>query len=332
MPENWNQEKLLELSGAFSISRILLTAAELDLFTKLESTPSGVDDLCSHEGWDPRGTRILMDALASQGLLARSADGEYRVPQHLTGLLSADSEESVLPMILHRGFMWKNWTNLTEIVQTGHNPNPMGADSRTDKEIRSFIGAMHVVGRRMADTIAKSLDLTGFSNMLDVGGGPGTYVMAFLREAPHLSATLFDLPQVVEIARPRLESAGLLDRVNLVRGDFKVDELPAGHDLLLLSAIIHMNSREGNRDLYKKAYRSLEPGGTILIRDHFLEQSRTAPADGAIFAVNMLTATKRGDSYTVDETREDLEAAEFREVRMIRDGTAMDQLITAIKK
>ena len=54
------------------------------------------------------------------------------------------------------------------------------------------------------------------------------------------------------MARERLAEAGMLDRVRLVAGDFYEDELPGGHDLALLSAIIHQNSPEENVELFRK--------------------------------------------------------------------------------
>ena len=62
--------------------------------------------------------------------------------------------------------------------------------------------------------------------------------MAFLRAVPGMTATLFDLPNVIEMARERLENEQMLNRVTLVPGSYYEDELPQGHDLALLSAII----------------------------------------------------------------------------------------------
>ena len=299
MTESWNRDNLLEQSAVFQECRILITAAELDLFTALEDRPKTVDELAAAHGWDPRALRILMDALAALGILFKSSDGQYSLPAHLAGLLSSNSAESILPMILHRGSMWQSWSHLTEVVRTGSNPNPMGAGSHSQKEMEDFIGAMHVVGRELADTIADSVDLSPYRRMLDIGGGSGTYIMAFLKKAPHMTATLLDRPEVVEMARKRLTDAGFISRVNLVAGDYNTDELPEGHDLAFLSAVIHINSREGNLDLFRRIHRSLDPGGTILIRDHFMDSSRTLPQAGAIFAVNMLVATQAGDSHSL---------------------------------
>jgi len=133
------------------------------------------------------------------------------------------------------------------------------------------------------------------------------------------------------MARKRLAEVGLLDRVKIAPGDYTVDELPPGHDLALLSAVIHSNSRETNRQLYEKVFRALGPGGTVLIRDFVLDETRTSPPDGAVFAVNMLVATRAGNCYTFGEIREDLESAGFGDVRMILEGERMDQLVAATR-
>jgi len=205
----------------------------------------------------------------------------------------------------------------------------IGSRSREDTE--KFICAMHAIGSKMAQVIADSVDLSGFKRMLDVGGASGTYTVAFLKRVPQMTATVFDLPQVMDMARTRLTEAGMIERVTLVGGDYKTDPLPKGHDLALLSAVIHSNGREENRRLYGKVHEALEPGGMILIRDHFLDDSRTQPPDGAVFAVNMLVATRSGTSYTFNEVRDDLRLAGFQDIGLIRQGTRMDQLVSAYK-
>ncbi|MCA1959221.1 MAG: acetylserotonin O-methyltransferase [Desulfomonile sp.] len=331
MSETWTRETILELCGAFLKPRIVITAAQLNLFAELDGRSRTVEDLCAEHGWSPRGLRILLDALTAMGLVVKGPDGAYTLEASLSGMLIPDGDASVLPMVLHRGSMWKIWSNLTEIVATGNNPNLKDRDARSDDEIDAFIGAMHVVGRALADTIAASVDLSPFRRMLDVGGGSGTYVMAFLKRAPQLTATIFDLPKVVEIARRRITDAGLINRVTLAAGDYNTDPLPPGHDLVLLSAIIHINSREGNQALFRKVYDCLEPGGAILIRDHLMDPTRTRPVDGAIFAVNMLVATRGGNTYTLEETTADLESAGFHDVRLVREGERMDHLLMGIK-
>jgi predicted methyltransferase len=203
---------------------------------------------------------------------------------------------------------------------------PMDVDSR-----RAFIGAMHAIGRTLSDEIAASVDAGGFRKLMDVGGGSGTYTIAFLKRNPRLRAVLFDLGEVVQMARERIESEGCADRVEIVSGDFYRDELPKGCDLALLSAIIHQNGPRQNFELYSKIFRALDPGGMLIIRDHIMDESRTKPPEGTLFAINMLVNTRSGGTYTFGEVERSLKEAGFADVRMVRSGEKMDCLVVASK-
>lgn len=115
------------------------------------------------------------------------------------------------------------------------------------------------------------------------------------------------------------------------RGFMKSRIILTAVDLALLSAIIHQNSPDQNVALYKKVHHALIPGGTLLIRDHIMDESRIDPPAGAVFAINMLVATQGGDTYTFGEIAEGLMAAGFSDVRQIRDGKRMDSLVIARK-
>jgi predicted O-methyltransferase YrrM len=184
----------------------------------------------------------------------------------------------------------------------------------------AFIGAMDAMARARAPELVKTIRPGDARHFLDIGGASGTYTIAFLRAAPQMRATLFDLPPVIALARRRLQAEGMLRRVTLVAGDFYRNPLPTGHDLALLSAIIHQNSRTQNAALYRKTFRALTPGGRLVVRDHIMNPDRTRPRDGALFAVNMLCGTPGGGTYTFPEVREDLKAAGFTRVRLLRKG------------
>ncbi|NUQ00032.1 MAG: methyltransferase domain-containing protein, partial [Armatimonadetes bacterium] len=200
--------------------------------------------------------------------------------------------------------------------------------SQADRQ-RAFIGAMHVVSGAKAHDMARHAPPGAATRLLDIGGASGSFTIAYLQASAALRATLFDLPPVVELARQRLAENGLLERVELVAGDFYADDLPGGHDLALLSAIIHQNSREQNVALYRKVLEALLPGGRLLIRDHVLAPDRTSPRPGALFAVNMLCATPGGNSYTLAEISEDLTSAGFERVKLVHPDTQMDGIVEA---
>jgi len=322
-------QTILELARNFMESRILLTGAELDLFTLLSSAPLSAAEAAGRSGADLRALTIVLDALAAMELLEKR-EGRYSCPPAVSVLLSGDRPGSVLPMLLHMGHVWRRWSKLTERVmgreEGSRDSAPPGAG-----EISAFIGAMHAIAAGLAPGIVAAVGPGTARRLLDVGGASGTYTVAFLRASPEMKATLFDRPEVVEMARRRLGEAGLLERAVLVGGDFCRDEFPPGHDLAFVSAIIHQNSPDQNLDLYRKVWRALVPGGRIVIRDHIMDPDRTRPRDGAVFAVNMLVATAAGNTYTFEEVRSGLEQAGFERVRLLQRGERMDGLVEGFK-
>ncbi len=322
-------QALLEFARNFMESRILLSAAELDLFTVLAPAPLSAQEIAGQIGADLRALTILLDALAAIGLLIKQGD-QYQCPSPLSALLSKRSPDSILAMVLHMAHVWQRWSRLTEVVK-GHGVPETFPVSPDAEELRAFIGAMHAVAAPLASRIVVAVDPGPYRNLLDVGGASGTYTMAFLQAVPKMKATLFDLPGVVEMARQRLRDAGFLDRVTLIPGDFYRDAFPPGHDLAFVSAIIHQNSPEQNLDLYRKVFQSLVQGGRIIIRDHLMEGDRTRPRDGAIFAINMLVATAGGSTYTFEEVQSGLVQAGFVRIRLLQRGEHMEGLVEGFK-
>ena len=328
-PDN-SPEAILKLARQFMENRILLSAAEMNLFTFLDGMPSTAKDLSRTLNADLRGLTILLDALAAMGLLSKKEDMYLSAPD-AASFLTDKSPRSVLPMILHAAHLWESWSDLTPIVKGAGLTETPASSAHDADELSAFIGAMHVVGTLLAQKIVTAIQPGTARNLIDVGGASGTYTIAFLKATPEMKATLFDMPVVIQIARERLAEEGMLDRVRLVAGDFYEDELPCGHDLALLSAIIHQNSPRRNVELFQKVLRAMVPGGRIIIRDHVMDPGRTEPKDGAIFAVNMLVNTEGGSTYTFDEIRNWLEEAGFASVRFLKAGEHMDALVEAFK-
>ena len=313
---------------AYQVPCLLAAAADLDLFEKLAPTPRTASEVAAAAGCDLRAVTILLDALASVGVIVKQ-DEQYSVSPELAPFLCEVFPQSVIAMLRHQANCLRNWSRLPWTVHSG-KPNYPGPSIRgEDADKVSFIEAMHVVSRGVADALVQEIQPGGVRCVLDLGGASGSWTTSWLKAEPQSCAIIFDLPHVIPMARERFATSPFADRVELCAGDFNTDDLPKGADLAWVSAIIHQNSPDRNRALYRRIAAALEPHGWIYIRDIVMEPSRTAPVAGALFAVNMLSATEEGNSYCLTEIQEDLQSAGFTDVQLVRHDEGMHSIVRA---
>lgn len=323
-----NGDQLLTWMRGYQTPCVLAAAADLGVFEELSESPRTSNETAERLACDARAMRILLDALASLGLLEKR-DSRYSVPRDLVPLVVDASPQSVSAMMRHHASCLRRWTRLPWVVQSGTPADKEPSIRGAAADQAAFIEGMNVVCRDIAADLVREVSPGGFRCLLDVGGGPGTWTVAWLESEPGARAILFDLPHVIPMARERITEAGLADRVQFVEGDFYADRLPSGGDLAWVSAIIHQNSRDENRTLFRRIAEALDPRGTIYVRDIVMDVSRTTPVDGALFAVNMLVATPGGDAYTFAEIQEDLTAAGFADVQLVRTDKGMHSIVRA---
>ncbi len=307
MSEELSFSDIRVMASGFRESRIILTGFELGVFTALGSRERSSAEIAGEIGTDPRATDRLMNALCAIGLLTKEGD-RFRNREETARFLVEDSAE-YLAGVGHYANLWHRWSTLTEAVRAGGAVESSPISERGEEWLRSFISAMHDRGAKQAPVMIAAIDLEGVDRVLDLGGGPGDFAMAFARAEDGITATVFDLPAVVPLAGEYVEAAGLSDRVDTLAGDFLIDDLGTGYDLIFISAIIHSLSPDDCRFLLGKCADALNPCGRIVISDWIMSEDRTEPAEGALFALNMLVNTRDGDSYTESELYTWLEEA-----------------------
>lgn len=307
-------DELMELARGFQVSRTLLTAIELDVFTAVGSgatAPEVAERLSS----DPRATEMLLNALVALGAL-RKRGGTFRNTAATGRYLREGSPESQRLALMHAVNLWDAWSELTECVRHGR-PRNLQARRRSPEQTAAFIAAMHSNAASRAPALVRAVGAAKVKRLLDVGGGSGAYSIAFAQANPALEAVVFDRAEVLPIAEQHIRAAGLAGRIRSQQGDLRKDEFGEGYDVVLLSAICHMLSPEENQDLLRRLFRALTPGGRVVIRDFILSADKTRPERGALFSLNMLVNTEGGASYSRDEYQQWLRAAGFQPVRYI---------------
>jgi (2Fe-2S) ferredoxin/SAM-dependent methyltransferase len=312
LPDNIS---LLEILRGFMSSRALLTALELDVFTGIGNGISA-QQLAGKVQTDARATEMLLNVLVSLNLLTKKS-GVFRNTLISARFLSADSEDNARPGLLHNVHLWDSWSTLTECVRQGRPVAISPSGERDEESTRAFIAAMDRNAKDRAAQVVGAVG-DGFQRMLDLGGGSAAYSIAFARANPQLHVDVLDQPSVVPLTQDYIGRAGLEARIQTRAGDMRTDEFGHGYDLVLLSAIAHMFSPEGNRNLLGRIYHALEPNGKLVLQDFILDADKTSPSFAALFSLNMLVNTEGGASYSESEYDAWLRAAGFREIKRVR--------------
>ena len=177
--------------------------------------------------------------------------------------------------------------------------------------VKKFTAAMQSQSLASAQSAARLGVFKNIHELLDVGAGSGCFSIEALKEDQELRCTLFDFPQVCEIAKDFATLNGVSDRISLNPGNFFSDTWPEGHDGILFSHILHDWPIETCLELLRKANESLEEGGMLFINEHLLDEDRRSPADTIGFSITMLIRT-RGKQYTFSDIEQMLLASGFK--------------------
>lgn len=333
---------LQRLGLSFQSSRTFLTAYELGVFTAIGDGGPSPSEIAERVGADRFAVERLAHALCALGLLEKREGRFFNAP--VAGRYLVRGKPDYLAMT-YADHQWDNWSLLTEAVRRGqptvvkpfHDPlrvwvgalrarfgkglsRVWGVISRSDRWMRAFIGFMRDHARLNAEAVAGLLDLSAAARVLDVGGGPGIYAIAFARANPQLRVTVFDRPEMVSTALGNAAEAGLSDRIDAVAGDFLSDDLGEGFDVVFISYTAHGYSDGDNEALVRKAFRALNPGGRIVVHDYTLTDDRTGPLPAAMFSLEMLMSTTGGNVYSRQEVSRWISAAGFASIEISETG------------
>jgi 16S rRNA G966 N2-methylase RsmD len=323
-----NPNRIREFAAAFQKSRILLSGFELDIFSNINESGTSNLQIASDLNLDEHACERLLNALVSLGFLTKKDDLFFNTDES-SCFLSRKSPD-YLGGLMHSNHLWNTWSKLTSVVKTGNSAHPEEINERGEEWLFSFINAMHDRGKKQAPGQLQNIDLSGVKALLDIGGGSGAFSMEFVSRKPEIEAIVFDLPRVIPITQQFIDKEGFSDKIKTYEGDYTKDELPAGFDMVFLSAVLHSNSLEVNQDLIVKCYKSLNRNGKIIIQDWVMNDDRTQPLSGAVFAINMLVGTEAGDCYTQKEVHEMLGNAGFINITRIEFESGLSQ-VTAHK-
>lgn len=313
-------------------SHVLFTLAELNVFDIVGKKHASAPDIARLIDSDPDSTEALLNAGVGIGLLSKNHE-EYRVAKGLDRILCSDSPDSLAHWIRVMGRWSHPWAQLTEVVRTGTPAEDRMLWLTQDTNyVADFVIGMHEYAIRVADELAEKIELDEPGLLVDVGGGCGTYTIALCRQYPFLQAHIIELETVLPLARRFVAEAGMSDRVEVSLGNYLTDSFPSDASAVLLSNIIHQESRDAGMSIVRRSYEALRPGGRIILNGYFLNEDRTKPPFTTLHNLSAFILWNGGRSYTVDEAKQLLARCGFAEPDVISISGGASTVITARKE
>jgi SAM-dependent methyltransferase len=306
---------------AYWTSQAIYAAARLSIPDLLKDGPRTVADLAQAASAHPASLYRLLRALASIGIFAETTPRTFQLTP-LAEVLRSDVPGTQRPLALMLGDeQYQAWGHLVDSVRTGETAfdtiygKPV-FDYLADhpEQAAVFDAAMTAIHGRETAAMLEAYDFGDIGLLADIGGGNGSKITAILQRYPSLRGLLFDLPHVVERARPHIVEARLGDRCQLVGGNF-FESVPAGADAYLMRHIIHDWNDGQSLTILRNCHAAMRPGGRLLVIESVIPPGNE-PCGAKFLDLTMLVIPG-GKERTADEYRTLYESSGFRLTRIV---------------
>ena len=307
------------------VSQALCVAAELGIADQMAAAPRDVSELAKAVSAHPGALFRLMRALASVGVFVEVAPRRFALTP-VGDCLRATSPTSLRALALTVNSVdWAAWAEMRHSLRTGetafqrvHQMGPFDYFRRNPEAGKTFDEAMTGFVTQNGAAIVEAYDFTRVLRVIDVGGGVGTLMMSIRRSNPEVTGVVFDLPDVIAVAKQRVEHAGLAARCDCLGGSF-FETIPADGDAYIMASIIHDWDADHCRRILATCRAAMPSSAKLLLLEMVIPPG-SDPFFGKLLDLEMLVCFG-GQERTEEEYRELLTATGFRLTRVIPSRT-----------
>lgn len=321
-------EQFLESIHSSWMAQAICVTAELRLADLLAAGPLSSDELAAATKTHAPSLYRLLRALTTIDICRQHDDGRFEITP--TGaLLQTDTPGSLRHWTIWWGkFLWPVWGNLLYSVQTGKSARTLLTGTEGFAHLEHDPQSADIFNRAMAELTALTAqnavpryDFSSFQRIVDVGGGHGQLLAAILEANPKANGVLFDLPHAMEGARHHLAEKGVLDRCELVSGDF-FQSIPAEGDAYVLKSVLHDWNDERAGQILRNCHAAMSKTARLLLVERIVpaklepsvEHQSLARTDLSMLVA--LAAQERSEAQFADL----LKSAGFKIARIVPAG------------
>lgn len=293
---------LVSMATAYWNSATLIAAVKLGVFDVIAQGSRSLEEISQALNCDSIATDALLTALLALELLERQDSQYINAPLASTYLVSGQPQ-SLGGALLYNADVYPLWGQLAEVVQQGDSVKDPQAYLGGDQEkTKRFVYGMHHRALGVGRAVSAIIDLTDVQHLADIGGGPGTYSALLSQKYSQLTADVLDLPAVVGVAQEIMTQMGADEQVSCVPFDYYQDSLTLNkYDGALISGVLHREQPEQVKSMFASVAQALPIGAPLWISDVMLNDDRSGPLFGAMFALNMRVLAHDGRCHSVAE-------------------------------
>jgi O-methyltransferase len=320
----------LRLIGAYRISRFMGILADLGLPDRIAAEQQSADSLATACGVHAPSLRRLLRLLVAAEVLEQDERGRFR----LTPIGEELKADRLGPLARYFGapFHWEAWARADHSIRTGdcafdfvYGMHDWDYFAKNPDAGALFDAAMSANTSGLAKAVVNACDFSRFAVVADVDGGDGTLLAEILRACPRVRGILFDLPTVIERARPRMAERGVTDRCEPVAGSF-LESVPRGADAYAMKAILHDWEDVIAAKIVANVRQAADAGSVLLVVERVLPE-RVGPGDlEALLADVLMMVGTGGLERTEAEYGRLFSSGGYQLERVVPTGTAVSVL------
>ncbi len=295
---SYEGNKIHEIMSGFVYSQILHLLINLGLFQFLKKEGRSLDEISQFLEIANERSLLLLRGGCSLNLICYKRNKYWltRVGAQIVGV------PGLMDMIQHNQILYRDLIDPVKILYGRTETElsqfwPYVVKEAKKKNISTKVSSeysklMQTSQRLVAEQTLQAYSLKGVKRIVDIGGGTGAFLLAVKGKYPSIEATVFDLPNVINVAKSNHQKiddkVGLL---NFCSGDFLKDDIPSNQDVISLVRVLYDHEDSTVELLLERIYEALPEGGSLLITEPMSGGSKAMRSSDCYFSFYTMAMT-----------------------------------------